>query len=228
VQIVISKKERDDQSVNSPPLSKECILRIRMALFLFIRSEMLDMKKAITLLLICLCIILSGCHYSTLNEAIQKDTSYKVNNVLHIEKLEDISLVLYDTLPNQEEFPYLTKPVLGVAFFEESDEDGWKNIGPNGWQHQEDDYFTTYSDFFKKYDNEGNLIADLHVVFGEINNQEITKIVTLEQGDQKKARDAVVIETDYARYYLATGQITNMKGLSKKGEIIHQIERDIK
>lgn len=180
------------------------------------------MKREIRLLITSLLIIMSGCSYPTLNEAIKGDTPYKVNNVIHIEKVEGISIVLYDTLPERKEFPHLIEPVLGVSFFKGNDEDGWKNIGPNGWQHQENDQFTIYHDFFREYTHEGNLVIDIPVVFGEINNEDIKKIVTLEQGDRENYMDAVIIKKDYGRYYLASGRVTSIKGLSKNGEIIEQ------
>jgi hypothetical protein len=174
------------------------------------------------LLFIILLIMMTGCSYPTLNEAIKKDTPYKVNNVIHIENVGSISIVLYDTIPEQEEFPHLTEPVLGIAFFKGSDEDGWENVGPNGWDHQENTQFTIYHEFFSEYDNKGDLIVDVPVIFGEINNKEIESIET--SGDSKNYKEAVVIDTEYGRYYLAIGHITSIKGLSKNGDVIEQVD----
>lgn len=50
------------------------------------------------------------------------------------------------------------------------------------------------------------------------------RIEILEKGDGENYKEVVVIEKDYGRYYLASGRITSIKGLSKNGERIEQVD----
>lgn len=177
------------------------------------------MKKRIQLLLISIFILsITACSYPTMNEAIP----YKVNQIIHTEKMKEISIVLYDTIAEIEEFTDQTKPVLGVAFLKGDQEDGWDNVGPNGWKHKENDQLTIYKEHFKDYDKKGNIIADISIIYGEIHNPEIKKIETLAIGETEHYNEAEIIEKDKKRYYLIIGEKSSIKALSANADILYQ------
>jgi len=115
--------------------------------------------------------------YDNFQEAIEKGIPYKVNDIIHTEKYDNVTIVMYTTTPNKEEFPS-NYEALALAFFEGSDEEGWENIGPNGWTHYENDNMTVYMESLRQYENKGNELHDFHVVFGEVNNPEIVEVET--------------------------------------------------
>jgi len=177
------------------------------------------MKKGIQLLFMSIILLgITACSYPTMNEAIP----YKVNQIIHTEKMEDISIVLYDTIAEIEEFANQSKPVLGVAFLKGDSEDGWDNVGPNGWKHKENDQFTIYKEDFRDYDKEGNVKTNLSIIYGEIHNPVIKKIETLATGETDQYKEAMMIEKDKKRYYLAIGEKSSIKALSENGDIIYQ------
>nr|WP_263323448.1 hypothetical protein [Neobacillus sp. Marseille-Q6967] len=179
-------------------------------------------KNRIILLVISFMFLLTGCKYSTLDEAIKKGIPYKVHEVVHIQKEKGVTAVLYTAIPDKKETPHITEPVLGVAFFKGNDEEGWENVGPNGWTHMEGEPFTMYQDFYREFDEDGNQTLELHVIFGEITNREVTRIQTLERGSEDQYKDAAVVDADSGRYYLTFGRTSGIRGLSEAGEVIHQ------
>jgi len=177
------------------------------------------MKKGIQLLIMCFILLsITACSYPTMSEAIP----YQVNQIIHTEKMNDISIVLYDTITELEEFTDKTKPVLGVAFLKGDSKDGWDNVGPNGWKNKENDQITIYKEDFRDYDKEGNITSDLSIMYGEIVSPEINKIETLAVGETDKYNEAIMIEKNKKRYYLAIGKKTSIKALSANGDTIYQ------
>ncbi|WP_071394581.1 hypothetical protein [Bacillus tuaregi] len=177
------------------------------------------MKKGISFLFIFIILIsITACSYRTMNEAIP----YKVNQIIHTEKLEDISIVLYDTIVEVENFSDQTMPVLGVAFLKGDNDEGWDNVGPNGWNHKDNDQITIYKEDFRDYDKEGKVLSDLSIIYGEIHNPEIKKIETLAMGEDENYKEAFIIKKDKKQYYLAIGAKSSIKALSENGEILYQ------
>lgn len=171
------------------------------------------------LMIVSLGILLAGCGYKTLDEAIAKALPYEVEDVLLVKEINGVSIVLYTTIPDQEEMPHIKGPVLGRAYFKNNDRGTWENTGGNGWEHQDNNQFTVYHDFYTEIDNNGNEVIDIPTIAGEINNPEITSIETLSLGEEQYKK-ATVVEKDGRRYYLAIGQINAVKGLSEDGKVI--------
>ena len=81
--------------------------------------------------------------------------------------------------------------MLGVSFFEGNDDDGWKNDGLKWLEHSESETYSIYNENYTKYDDKGNVLKDIYVVFGEILNEEIDKVEFANQDseDFKKSKD---------------------------------------
>ena len=171
------------------------------------------------LMIVSLGILLAGCGYETLDEAIAKDLPYEVEDVLLIKEINGVSIVLYTTLPDQEEMPHINGPVLARAYFKKNDRGKWENTGGNGWEHLENNQFTVYNDFYTETDQNGNEVIDIPTITGEINNLEITSIETLSLGE-KVYKKATIVDKGGLRYYLAVGRINAVKGLSEDGKVI--------
>jgi hypothetical protein len=126
--------------------------------------------------------LLSACQsdsgYDTLEEAIQIGTPYKVKEVIHIEKTENLTIVLYTTKSEGEQFKFAPYDALTVAFFEGNNRTGWQYAGPNGWNHYKNDDMTVYYEEYRKHDNEGDVIKEVPVTFGRIYNPKIQRVET--------------------------------------------------
>jgi hypothetical protein len=178
-------------------------------------------KCNVLIIAIVLMLILTGCKYPTLEKAIAETIPFKVQNVLYKTKSDGITIVLYTTKAEGKEVEHIKEPVLGVSFFEGNDEKGWKNDGPNGWEHAESETYSIYHENYTKYDDKGNVLKDIYVVFGEINNETITTIEIANQ-DTEDYKKAKLIEKDGKRYYVGIGFRPQVRALNSNGEVIPQ------
>jgi hypothetical protein len=170
-------------------------------------------------IVIVLMFILGGCKYPTLEKAIAGAIPFEVEEVLHKTKSDGITIVLYTT--NAEDAGEKEEKVLGVSFFEGNDEDGWKNDGPNGWEHEESETYSVYHENYTKYDEKGNVLKDIYVVFGEIKNNDIDRIEFANQ-DSEEYKKAKMIEKNGKRYYVGIGFRPQVRALNGNEEVIPQ------
>ena len=170
-------------------------------------------------IVIVLVLILGGCKYPTLEKAIAGAIPFEVEEVLYKTKSDGITIVLYTT--NAEDAGEKEEKVLGVAFFEGNDEDGWKNDGPNGWEHAESETYSVYHENYTKYDEKGNVLKDIYVAFGEIKNNDIDRIEFANQ-DSEEYKKAKMIEKDGKRYYVGIGFRPQVRALNGNEEVILQ------
>jgi hypothetical protein len=175
----------------------------------------------VLLIVIVLMLTLTGCKYPTLEKAIAETIPFEVQEVLYKKKSDGITIVLYSTKAEGEEVKHIKEPVLGVSFFEGNDEEGWKNDGPNGWEHAESETYSIYLENYTKYDDKGNVLKDIYVVFGEINNENITAIEIADQ-DSEEYKKAKIIKEGKKRYYVGVGYQPKVKALNGTGEVIPQ------
>jgi hypothetical protein len=180
------------------------------------------MRRGIVLLIvIVLMFTLAGCKYPTLEKAIAETIPFEVQEVLYKKKSDGVTIVLYSTKAEGEEVKQIKDPVLGVSFFEGNDEEGWKNDGPNGWEHAQSETYSIYQENYTKYDDKGNVLKDIYVVFGEINNENITAIEIANQ-DTEDYKKAKMIKKDRKRYYVGIGISPQVRALNSNGEVIPQ------
>jgi hypothetical protein len=168
-----------------------------------------------------LMLTLAGCKYPTLEKAIAETIPFKVQKVLYKTKSDGMTIVLYTTKAEGEEVADLKEPVLGVSFFKGNDEEGWKNDGPNGWEHAESEIYSIYHENYTKYDDKGDILKDIYVVFGEINNENITTIEIANQ-DSEEYKKAKMIKEGSNRYYVGVGYRPKVRALNSTGEVIQQ------
>ena len=164
---------------------------------------------------------LAGCKYPTLEKAIAETIPFDVQEVLYKTKSDGITIVLYNTKAEGKEVEHIKEPVLGVSFFEGNDEDGWKNDGPNGWEHAESETYSIYNENYTKYDDNGDVLKDIYVVFGEIHNEEINNLEFANQ-DSEDYKNAKIIKKDGKRYYIGVGFRPHVRALNSNGEVIPQ------
>lgn len=158
--------------------------------------------------------------YETLQEAIEKAIPYEVNNVIHKEIYDGVTIIMYTTDPDKEELPLANYEALAVAFFTGNDKDGWENIGHHGWTHYENENLTVYIEPLRDFKDTGETIHEFYVVFGEINNPEIVRVET-KSPEEKNFEEAKIL-TKYGRYYFKIGRETTVRGLSEDGVVLDQ------
>ncbi|WP_232699893.1 hypothetical protein [Brevibacillus daliensis] len=155
--------------------------------------------------------------YDNFEEVLKKGIPYKILDVIHTQKVDNITVVMYITEHVSEEYPSNKFNPIAIAFLKGNDVDGWENIGSNGWEHQNNDNMTVYekSAGYK----EGN--ERLYVTFGEINNSEI-EIVETKTRIEENFKKAKIITNDGNRYYFQVDPQDIVRGLSKEGNIVEQ------
>jgi hypothetical protein len=178
-------------------------------------------KCKLLFIVIVLMLTLAGCKYPTLEKAIAETIPFEVQEVLYKKKSDGITIVLYSTKAEGKEVEHIKEPVLGVSFFEGNDEEGWKNDGPNGWEHAEGETYSIYYENYTKYDDKGNTLKDIYVVFGEINDENITAIEIADK-DTEEYKKAKIIKEGNKRYYVGVGFQPKVKALNGNGEVIQQ------
>ncbi|GGM43745.1 hypothetical protein GCM10011351_32160 [Paraliobacillus quinghaiensis] len=157
--------------------------------------------------------------YDDFQEAIEKGIPNKVNDIIHTEKYDNVTIVMYTTNPNKEELPLANYEASALAFFKGSDKEGWENIGHHGWTHYENDNMTVYREPLREYDNQGNELHEFYVVFGEVNNPEITRVETKTK-EEKSFDEVEIISYQGTRYYFKIGNEMVVRGLSESGDVI--------
>lgn len=178
-------------------------------------------RWTVLLFVMVLMLTLAGCKYPTLEKAIAETIPFEVQDVLYKTKSDGMTIVLYSTKAEGEEVKHIKEPVLGVSFFEGNDEEGWKNDGPNGWEHAESETYSIYHENYTKYDDKGEILKDIYVVFGEIKNENIDSIEFANQ-DSEEYKKAKMIEKDGKRYYVGIGISPQVRALNSNGEVIPQ------
>ncbi len=178
-------------------------------------------KCKVLFIVIMLVLTLTGCKYPTLEKAIAETIPFDVQEVLTKTKSNGVTIVLYTTKAEGEEVEQIKEPVLGVSFFEGNDEEGWRNDGPNGWEHAESETYSIYLENYTKYDDKGNILKDIYVVFGEINHENITAIEIANQ-DSEEYKQAKIIKKGSKRYYFGIGDRPKVRALNGNGEVIQQ------
>lgn len=156
-------------------------------------------------------------NYETLEEAIYEAIPYQVEDVIYITEHDSITIVIYETIGNEQLFP--GQKVEAVAFFKGNDTDGWENVGFHGWTHYENEHFTVYIEPYRESDYAGNELHEFYVVFGKVNNQEITTIQTKGQSEVM-FEDATLLQHKGQLYYFQIGREFIVRGLNEKGDII--------
>ncbi|MFP7299616.1 hypothetical protein [Neobacillus niacini] len=180
------------------------------------------MRKCILLFIVLvLMLTLAGCKYPTLEKAIAETIPFDVQEVLYKTKSDGITIVLYSTKAEGEDVKDIKDPVLGVSFFEGNDEEGWKNEGPNGWEHARSETYSIYHENYTKYDDKGKVLKDIYVVFGEVKNENITVIEIADQ-DSEEYKEAKIIKDGNKRYYAGVGFHPKVRALNGNGEVIPQ------
>jgi hypothetical protein len=158
-------------------------------------------------------------NYDNFQEAIQKGIPHEINNIIHIEQFDGVTIVMYTTEPDKDELPFANYEALAIAFFKGNDDRGWESIGGHGWKHYENENMTVYIKPLRDSDDKGNSLHELYVVFGEVSNAEIVKVETKIK-QEKAFEEAKIIMNQGKRYYIQIGRETIVRGLSESGEVI--------
>jgi hypothetical protein len=159
--------------------------------------------------------------YESLSEAIEKSIPYEIREIVHKEKYEGLTIIMYKAIPDKKEWPNADFDGIGIAFFEGNDQDGWENIGHNGWSHFNDENFSIDFEDLLLTDEEGNVLLDLYVTFGDVNNPDIAVMETKAEGD-KEFKKAELIVKSGKRYYFQIGRAKEVRGISETGMVIDQ------
>ncbi|AYA75983.1 hypothetical protein DOE78_11335 [Bacillus sp. Y1] len=157
--------------------------------------------------------------FDDFEEALQKGIPNQINQIVHKENYDGVTIVMYTTFPDQMELPFTDYEALAVAFFIGSDKEGWESIGQHGWSHYENDNMTLYSEALRDYDHKGNTLHNFYVVFGEINNPNIVKVET-KTHEEETFEEAKIITSNGLRYYFQIGREMIVRGLSGSGEVL--------
>jgi hypothetical protein len=157
--------------------------------------------------------------FDDFEEALQKGIPNQINQIVHKENYDGVTIVMYTTFPDQMELPFADYEALAVAFFKGSDKEGWESIGQHGWSHYENYNMTLYSEALRDYDHQGNTLHDFYVVFGEINNPNIVTVET-KTHEEETFEEAKIISSNGLRYYFQIGREMIVRGLSGSGEVL--------
>ncbi|TFE00167.1 hypothetical protein [Jeotgalibacillus sp. R-1-5s-1] len=152
-------------------------------------------------------------------EAIEKGIPYTVNDVVHVEQHNDVSIVMYTTTADPSVFPNIDTDVTGIAYFTGNDDEGWESVGSNGWTHYNNDAMTVYIEPFRLRDDAGDMLENFYVSYGEIHDANITAVQT-KSHDDSTFREAKIIEKNGLRYYIQTGEDKIVQGVNSTGEVI--------
>lgn len=159
--------------------------------------------------------------YDSFKEAMDKGVAYEVKEILHTQRMDGITVVMYTKEPSKIDFSSANYDALAVAFLKGSDQDGWENIGPNGWEHAGNENMTSYIQSLHQFDDQGEIKQELNIVYGEINNPDIAKIETKIHGG-KNFKEADIILANGQRYYLQAERAGTVRGIANDGKIIDQ------
>lgn len=176
-------------------------------------------KRKLLFIIISLVFIITGCKYPTLETAVSKAIPFEVQEILYEKKSQGTTILLYTHKAEGEDGEQLPAPVLGIAFLEGNDEDGWENDGPNGWDTSENKNYSVYQQNYTHYGKKGKILKEMDVAFGEILNQDIDKVEFADQ-DSEEYKIAKIIKKENKRYYLGIGDHPKVRALNANGEVI--------
>lgn len=162
-------------------------------------------------------LLLAACRYETLDQAIEEGIPFNIQQMVHMEKLKEGTLVLYTT---KQKDGAERVDALGAAFIEGNSKDGWENVGHNHWIYEKNDFMMQYKDVFHVYSPDGKLEVKVPFLFGKINSPKITKVEVAKS--DKKFSEAKVIKKGKERYYYAIGDYQFARGLAKDGKELNR------
>ncbi|MFX3673524.1 MAG: hypothetical protein ACE3JQ_03615 [Paenisporosarcina sp.] len=174
------------------------------------------MKKLFLLLIFLF--LLSGCKYDTLDQAFEKQADYEVKEVVANVEVENVVAILYLTEPNAEDFPNIHEDVVAIEFYK--NDDGWEKVVNGTWSHYENDNLILHSERYLETYANGKKDKITRITFGEINNEEITKIEVSKDGEHFVPAEIVNNTHLPKRYFYQIGEYPIVRGLSKTGEVI--------
>ncbi|WP_044642617.1 hypothetical protein [Risungbinella massiliensis] len=163
--------------------------------------------------------LLGGCKANNLNEAIRKELP-EVQKVIHTEQINGYTVVMFLTKSDKEKFPFSDFNALAVSLFKGNDTDGWVLEKYKGWAHNENKNITVYRERFTIEKSDGHVIAVIPIIFGEINNANISSVEVA--GENGGFTNAQIFQSNYGRFYFKIGNFTTVKCLSKEGEVVCQ------
>ncbi|UCZ53457.1 hypothetical protein LGQ02_01255 [Bacillus shivajii] len=182
---------------------------------------MIKVKKLV--LLICTIFFISACgENETLEEAIENDIPFDVLETIHIEEVDGVYVVMYSTIPEGDQPQIGNMEGLGIAYFTETDVDGWKNVGPDSWTRMDHDQFTVYNDFHREFTDEGEFVTEIRVVHGKVNNPEIEQIKMANRETPNDLSEATMIHINGDTYYFMIGDYHIYQGYSEDGELVFE------
>jgi len=186
------------------------------------------MVKKIMVISVCMLLILTVWFYvygnqtNTLEEAIKKEMPYyDKREIIHIEKIDEIALVISKVNPDDltSENLTTTHSIPTISTFVGSDEDGWSILN-SGWKdtlNPNDDL--TY--FIRFLPGDNGIIT-----FGNINNPEI-KTVKMKVNNEFVQTN--IVEDSYGdkSYFLIHDfeSQPKVRGFSKGGDFIYEIKK---
>jgi hypothetical protein len=163
--------------------------------------------------------IITGCKYPTLETAVSKAIPFEVKEILYEKKSQGTTILLYTHKAEDEDGEPIKEPVLGMAFLEGNNKDGWENDGPNGWDTSENTNYSIFQQNYTHYGKKGEVLKDIDVVFGEILNGDIDKVEFAKQ-DSEEYKNAKIIKKGKKRYYIGIGDQPKIRALNANGEVV--------
>lgn len=170
-------------------------------------------------IIISLVLFITGCKYPTLETAVSNAIPFEIKEILYETKSQGTTILLYTHKAEGEDGKKIKEPVLGIAFLEGNDEEGWENDGPNGWETSKNKNYSVYDQNYTQYDKKGEILKDIYVVFGEILNKDIDKVEFANQ-DSEEYKNAKIIKKGNKRYYLGIGDHPKVRASNTNGEVV--------
>ncbi|MGF7050731.1 hypothetical protein J2T13_005281 [Paenibacillus sp. DS2015] len=159
--------------------------------------------------------------FDSFDEALEKGIPYSVDTVVYTEKVNGVTIVMYLIEPDKKELPFADYHALAVAFFEGNDDEGWENVGPNGWTHYENKNFTLYHENLYQHDNQGNKLRRIDVTYGEVNDADVVKVEVKDKSEEHYV-EARIITSNNGRYYFSVSNGDSVRALGRNGHLIDQ------
>ncbi|WP_210365649.1 hypothetical protein [Bacillus sp. REN3] len=162
-------------------------------------------------------LLLAGCKYETVEEAIRKDIPFNIKQIIHKEKTKDGWVVFYTTEQKDGRKQF---EALAVAYIKGGKKDGWENAGHNHWTYYENDFMILYADAFHIYRKNGKLEERIPVIFGKIANPGVKTIEAA--GTDGKFKKIEIIQKGKDRYYYAIGDYKQVRALGADGKELNR------
>lgn len=136
---------------------------------------LMHLKQVSRILLLVL--LLTGCKFETMQEAIEDDLDYKLSDIIHVVDLEDDKKLVFFTFDVVEKNYY---GILNVALVEGNNESGWELLGRrNPPLEVQRDMLTKDEQIIYKVKNKEDSV---YVIYGNIINPDIA---TIEVGNEQ-------------------------------------------